>query len=205
MLVGRHKAPLSLHHRWCVKGLFCIMKKQIITFAIALIAATMFTSCSKEQGPVRSNDQIEVERNIESTAWYMTNEQMPSQSMKDAFDRMEFEVSDGQGNDPHFTWSYLGKPGKPTYIMEGTFFYDKTSHKHESGSSIYNTYLYVTHINGQSLPGAYSGIFTFEDKDHWVLNVEPDVQNWEKHPLAENGIGSGANGESSVYAFTVAE
>ena len=156
-------------------------------------------SCSKEQVDVNNdgNNDLNLEGQLENSSWVLEPEDFPNQGMKDNLDKMEFHIDENL----NITWFYDAKPGKTDYEMKGDIYFEKSQFNYDNGSGIYNVRVNISHINGQNLSGGYYGIFTWEDEDHWVLNIEPDVQGWSDHPTADEGIGSGANGEGSVYRF----
>jgi hypothetical protein len=168
---------------------------------LTIVVGILMSSCSKERADLKTSDSGDdapkIEGVITGGLWILENSDMPSASMKDSYDKIQIKVEDNL----NYSWIWEQKNGQD-FEMTGYIYEEKSSHIHETGSGIWNVYFYVTHINGQALPGGFYGIYAFEDENHLILNVEPDVQNWGKHPTAEEGIGSGAKGGESVYVMT---
>ena len=173
------------------------MKKSNILLIAGLAIGMLMTACSKESTPDTPKDNVKLERAIYDTHWNVPGDKLPTPEMQAQYENMEFLVDENLS----FTWKWNAKPGKPGYEMKGIMYYEKTSKKHTSGSDIHTVYLYISHINGQELPGAFTGISAFENENEWTMNVEPDVSNWGKHPNPDEGIGSGENGDKSVYRW----
>ncbi|MFY0644291.1 MAG: hypothetical protein JXR19_07475 [Bacteroidia bacterium] len=169
-----------------------------IIYAVLVVAMTL-SSCSKESPSpgAEENQPIEVEGEIKGNSWLVNGSDLPSPSMRNDYDRLEFDVDDQL----NFSWKWVQKNGQ-IFEMTGYIHQEKSAYEHENGASIWNLYLNVTHINGQNLPGGYYGIYSYSDPSTLLLNVEPDVTNWGDHPEASKGLGSGASGLESVYAFT---
>lgn len=169
----------------------------IKTFGIILcmIGVAACNDSSSDPKPGGSNDNKPVEGSYVGT-WLLPNENMPTDEMKNGLEKMVLVV-DEQDN---YTWTWTKKTGEET-VFEGKTSEQKTKYKHSSGASIWLYSIYVNTINGKYFPGGWDGIFTFEGADNLVINVEPSVSNWDKYPQAEEGVGSGASGEKSVYRF----
>ena len=166
---------------------------------VALVLALTASSCSKETSTPeqQENQEIELEGKINGNDWKVNGADLPSANMRRDYESIELSVKENLD----FEWKWNQKNGQ-VFVMTGYIFQEESSHKHENGARIWNLYLNVTHINGQNLPGGYYGIYSYVDENHLLLNVEPDVSNWGDHPEAEKGIGSGQNGNASVYTFT---
>ncbi len=172
------------------------MIKLRYTIFMAIVAGLLMASCSQESTPVttQTDQEDKIEGILTDGLWVTNNDAMPTQSMKDAYNKITIEVD----KDYNFTWTWDQKNGQ-VYEMTGFAYEEKSSYEHDNGSGIWKINFTVTHINGQALPGGFYGIYAFENENSMLLNVEPDVSNWGKHPTAEEGIGSGEKGNESVY------
>ena len=88
------------------------------------------------------------------------------------------------------------------YYLKVTFLRRKSEFTHETGSGIWKISVNVLTINGEHYPGGWYGLYAYDGENKLLLNVEPDVANWGDHPEADKGLGSGKDGEGSIYAFT---
>ena len=157
------------------------------------------TACGTESAkPDTQDEELAIEGTIENGFWVIENEQLPSADFRQKYERMEFTLDQNS----NYTWKWVGKGGQTTYTFKGDAYYSSTAAKHSSGSTIWNIAIYVATINDMQLPGGFYGIFTYDDENHLIINVEPDVASWGVHPSAEGGIGSGESGDESVYRFT---
>ena len=165
-----------------------------------LVAILGISACSTESTRPDSPDdnEVAVEGTFEESIWRIENAELPTQQFRDIYESMEFVVD----KELNYTWTWTGKPGQKSYVFKGKTYYEKSSYTHTSTSAIYNIAVNVLTINDLELPGGWYGIYTYEDANHMSLNVEPDVTSWGDHPTAEGGLGSGQEGDKSVYRFT---
>lgn len=98
-----------------------------------------------------------------------------------------------------YSWKWNKKDGKVTeytgYIAHG-----KTKYNHTNGEALWSISVNVTHINGQSAPGGWVGLYASTGIKSMVFNVEPNVSG-VKPPSDKVGIGSGQSGNEAVYVF----
>lgn len=134
---------------------------------------------------------------IEEVSWVASNAQFPTQGLRDSYSGMEFRID----ADNNYSWKWNKKDGQ-VLDFEGTVLLNSTDASHTNGEMISMISVDVMTINGQSAPGGWFGIYTFDDDGNLLMNVEPKVNGWEKHPDYEEGIGSGTSGMESVYTFS---
>ena len=169
-------------------------------YIIILAAILGMTACSTEtiSPNPKDDNELATEGSFEETTWVIANSDLPTESLRNKYESMEFVVD----NDLNYQWTWKGKISSETLVFKGKTYYEKSSHTHSSGSAIYNVAVNVLTINDIELPGGWYGIYTYEDENHMSLNVEPDVTNWGDHPTAAGGLGSGQEGDKSVYRFS---
>jgi len=167
----------------------------------AIVVGIFTSSCTKESANVGSNQSdkntTQIEGVIKDATWIAENVNLPSDEMKSIYKKIEISVD----QDLNYSWKWVKLNGE-VIEMTGYMYEEKSQYKHETGSSIWNVYVYVTKINGQDLAGGFYGVYSYQDENHLLLNVEPDMRNWGIHPKAEAGLGSGQNGNESVYVLT---
>lgn len=173
------------------------MKKIIYTTLLA--TAVLLSACNEQSDSPnpQNGDELKIEGALENTLWVIENASLPTEYQRSRYDRMEFTVD----KDNNYTWAWIAKPGQKSLVFKGDTYYEKSAYEHGSGSAIYNIAVNVQTINDEDLPGGWYGIYTYDDENHMILNVEPDVQSWTKHPTAQEGVGSGQDGQESVYRF----
>lgn len=171
---------------------------------ILLITTSMiaFTSCSKDDSPNpttnnngNNNPPTQVEGEYVGT-WLSPNEKLPTQKYRDDYKSFELVLN----SDKTYKWTFTPKVGNPG-VFEGTITQDVTGYKHTNGSRIWQIGIIVSKLNGQPVSGGWNGIYTYENPTTLILNVEPSANGWTKWPTAEEGIGSGQDGEKSIYVF----
>lgn len=134
---------------------------------------------------------------MEEVHWFESNENLPTQNMRDNYQSTEFHVD----KDWNYTWTWTKKNGEKT-VFKGYVLLDPTQSKHTNGNIISIISVNVTSLNGQPAPGGWQGIYTYGDDGELLMNIEPSVTGWNKYPSNEEGIGSGTSGMESVYTFT---
>lgn len=177
--------------------------KSFKNIAVVILTAhiALFSSCkddsSTQPKPGKNGDgnNLPIEGTYSGT-WELTNDRMPNDKLKSYYDKLILIVE----ADDSYTWTYYRKDGNQT-VFKGITTHQKTTKKHSSGSALWLYSIWVDTINGTSAPGGWDGIFTFEDANTLVINVEPRVSGWPKFPTAEEGVGSGYSGQESVYVF----
>lgn len=176
------------------------MKRLTITSIVGFALLTfMVSSCGDNSSDPKpksgNNDPVPIEGTYVGT-WELPNENMPNDNLKQNYEKLVLIV----GEDDSYEWTYYRKDGNKT-VFTGITTQQRTNHKHSSGSAIWSYSIWVSEINGKSAPGGWDGLFTFENANKLIINVEPRVDGWSKWPTPENGVGSGQNGQESVYLF----
>lgn len=169
--------------------------------AIVLSLVVFLTACGPDDSPApvpggggNTNNDPEV---LDQGIWKLENADMPSENLKSKYEYMEFSV-DKEG---YYKWKWVNKSGTET-LYEGYVLTEDTDYTYSNGKPISSISVNVTSINGQSAPGGWVGIYTYDDNSRLLLNVEPNVPNWGEQPTAQFGIGSGESGMESVFPFT---
>ena len=174
-----------------------VMRNVSIWALLAIVACGLLGSCAKETTPSKEEekDELTVEGVLQGS-WTIPYENL-TDDQKGSYKQIDLRV---EANDD-FVWTLYAKNGS-TYTMTGGIMEEKSNYQHSSGAGIWNIRFFITHINGQELSGGYYGVYSFDDENSLLMNVEPDVRNWSEHPTAEGGIGSGLKGDQSVYHYS---
>ncbi|MBR9860576.1 hypothetical protein GYB22_07455 [bacterium] len=174
--------------------------KKVFIITITALSMLYMSSCTKTSTTTDEDtfEDFKTEGVLnDGELWTIENEDLPTAKMRQDLDRMELIVTE----DDRYSWKWIEKGGDVLHF-EGEIFHEKSQFEYESGSGIWNISIIVQTINGEYYPGGWYGVYAYENENHLVLNVEPDVSSWEKHPTAEEGIGSGTNAMESVFQFS---
>lgn len=172
------------------------MKKHYLIWLSIICFSIVLSSCKDEVSTPSTTSPVELTDELEEVTWVIENADLPSASMKSSVERMEFTVK----SNTSYTWIWTLKSGD-ILAYEGAIIQSKSADKHTNGKDIWDITVDVHYINGESAPGGWLGIYSFDDSHNLLLNVEPNVVNWGTHPTSENGLGSGESGQESIYTF----
>ncbi len=166
-----------------------------------LLFIFILNACEKDKDtealsptPQPNEPVLAVEGPIEGT--WLTGSVEDLGNVSANFSSIEFST-DSSNN---YTMTWHKKDGTST-IYAGFVSKYMTEYKHTTDASIWNISIVVQTINGVSVGGGWQGIYTFDNENRLLLNMEPSVVNWPVYPNASLGLGSGDSGDGSIYKF----
>lgn len=172
------------------------MKHKIIYKAalVVMLLATL-SSCKKDdESSSGGSSSGPIPTSIEGS-WEISGENLPKQLWRDRYEKWTFDVS---ANDA-YSLKYYAKDGDVT-DFQGKVVTWESDEKHSNGQPIRSININVETINGQSFPGGWKGIYTFEAGNILKLNLDPNVSGiFGATP--RGGFGSGDSGNEGIHHF----
>lgn len=173
------------------------MKHKIIykTLLVVMVLATL-SSCKKDEET--SSPSGGGSATIPTTlvgSWEIAGQDLPKQSLRDKYERITFDV----GADDSYSLKYYDKNGDISDFAGKVVVWD-SDENHTNGQLIRFININVETINGQSFPGGWKGIFTFETGNTLKLNLDPNVPG-VFGATPRGGFGSGDSGKEGIYHY----
>lgn len=170
-----------------------------IKITLLLLIVWMLGSCKKEKVDPPADTNNTADFSI-FNSWKSVNEDLPTQNYKDLYSGMELTIKD---SNKYFTWTWVKKDASKV-IYTGYVSVKKSNARYINGQAIWDINMELISINSNPAVGAWKGIYTNSiDAKTLLLNVESTSLGSIQFPKPENGIGSGENGNSAVFKFTL--